>query len=233
MPLLKWFTAFHLMATHSNGISALQLQSQLDLGSYKTAWLLLHKIRRAMVDPNRSKLEGSVEVDETSITFRTKDDPIAGGQGNSPIGKIFVMGAVELADDGKSTGRIRVAPIADHRGDTLKAFIRNEIVPDSKLLTDGAKAYKTAHGYGHHGKTIGKMAAHVFLPWVHRVFSNLKRWAMGTFHGFRKVHIHRYLREFEFRWNRRGNKRQTFDTLLGLATRIGHASERDFINQRV
>jgi len=84
VPLKTWFLAAHFLSTHSNGMSALQLQSKLDLGSYKTAWLLLHKLRRAMVDPERSLLSGAVEVDETTIPYRTKDEPVAGGQGRSP-----------------------------------------------------------------------------------------------------------------------------------------------------
>jgi hypothetical protein len=75
VPLRSWFLAAHLMATHSNGISALQMQAQLGLGSYKTAWLLGHKLRRAMVDPNREPLAGVVEVNEASIPFRTEDEP--------------------------------------------------------------------------------------------------------------------------------------------------------------
>ena len=75
LPLRTWFIAAHLVATHSNGISALQLQAKLEIGSYKAAWLLLHKLRRAMVDPERDPLEGMIEIDETSIAYRTKDDP--------------------------------------------------------------------------------------------------------------------------------------------------------------
>jgi hypothetical protein len=78
--LLNWFQAIYAIASHSNGISALQLQAQLGLGSYKTTWLMLQKLRRAMVDPDRSFLKDIVEVDESDIPYRTKDDPIAGGQ---------------------------------------------------------------------------------------------------------------------------------------------------------
>ena len=77
------------------------------------------------------------------------------------------------------------------------------------------------------------MAAHVLLPWIHRVFSNLKRWLTGTFHGVRKQHLKRYLDEFTFRWNRRRHTTTAFDTLLGLVTRLPHASMRDFVDQRV
>lgn len=76
LPLRTWFLAAHLISTHSNGISALQLQAKLGIGSYKSAWLLLHKLRRAMVDPERDPLEGMIEVDETSIIYRTKEDPM-------------------------------------------------------------------------------------------------------------------------------------------------------------
>ena len=95
LPLKTWFTAIHIVTSHSNGISALQLQAQLGLGSYKSAWLLLTKLRRAMVDPERSLLEDVVEIDETEIALRHKDDPPAGGQGRSSQGKMFVAGAVE------------------------------------------------------------------------------------------------------------------------------------------
>ena len=77
LPLTIWFWAAFLMATHSNGISALQLQNQLGLGSYRTAWMLCAKLRRAMVNPEREPLSGLVEADETIIPFRTKTDPVS------------------------------------------------------------------------------------------------------------------------------------------------------------
>jgi transposase-like protein len=76
LPLKVWFLAAWLVATHQNGISARQLWLQLGLGSYKTAWLLLQKLRRAMVDPDRAPLAGLVEVDETSLPWRTQDTPV-------------------------------------------------------------------------------------------------------------------------------------------------------------
>ena len=102
LPLKTWFLAAHIVATHSNGISALQLQGQLGIGSHKTAWLLLQKLRRAMVDPGRSPLQTLVEIDETEMPFRSKRDRVdqkTGGR--SPVGKIFIVGAVELSDDGQ------------------------------------------------------------------------------------------------------------------------------------
>src|SRR5512132_51718 len=111
LPLTVWFWAAYLMATHSNGIAALQLQKQLGLGSYKSAWLLCAKLRQAMVAPHRSPLAGRVEIDETVIPHRTKTDPPAGGQGRSADGKMLIAGAVEVHDGGP--GRVRLAPIAD------------------------------------------------------------------------------------------------------------------------
>jgi len=100
LPLTIWFWAAFLMATHSNGISALQLQNQLGLGSYRTAWMLCAKLRRAMVNPEREPLSGLVEADETIIPFRTKNDPVVMPAGRSGIGKMLVAGAVEI-DSGK------------------------------------------------------------------------------------------------------------------------------------
>jgi hypothetical protein len=85
--LRTWFEAVHLMTSHSNGISAEQAQAHLRLGSYKTAWLLLHKLRRAMVNPERSLLQGLVEVDETEVPLRSRHDPIA-GYGIPNVGKM-------------------------------------------------------------------------------------------------------------------------------------------------
>ena len=106
LPLTVWFWAADLMATHSNGISALQLQKQLAIGSYRSAWLLAHKLRTSMVEPERNPLSGLVDIDEASLPFRTKDDPPTGGQGRSHDGKMLIVGAIELGD-GNIPGRLR------------------------------------------------------------------------------------------------------------------------------
>ena len=140
LPLRTWFLAAHLVATHSNGISALQLQAKLGIGSYKSAWFLLHRLRKAMVDPNRDPLTGVVEIDEFTIPYRTKNEPVGGGQGRSPIGKLAIAGAVEL-HDGKTPGRIRLATITDYRRDTLHAFVTSTTTKGSMIWTDGNKSY--------------------------------------------------------------------------------------------
>ncbi len=234
--LRKWFQLVHMMTSHSNGISAEQAQAQLGLGSYGTAWLMLQKLRRAMVDPERSKLGGIVEIDETTVPYRTVLDPVAGGQGRSPVGKLAIVCAVELGEDGKPQ-RIRAAPIADYTTATLGAFVRANVADHAVLRTDGNPSYRSlANGpedYRHVPKVVGSMAAHVLLKWVHRAISNAKRWFTGTFHGVRREHLQRYLDEFVFRWNRRRSFSSAFTRLVQLAAHLRPATFRDFVDQLV
>ena len=222
LPLTAWFWAAYFMSTHSNGISALQLQKQLGLGSYKSAWLMCAKLRRAMVDPDRRPLAGLLEVDETTLNYRTKHDPIAGGQGRSQIGKLPVIGAVEVI--GEHPGRLRLATIADYSADSLHDFIKDNVTAGTTTKTDGWSGYPGAPDVTHDPHVIGRMAAHVVLPWIHRMFSNLKRWAMGVYHGLRRKHLQAYLDEFVFRFNRRSSRQATFRRLLGLGLSISPAT---------
>lgn len=228
LPLLTWFLAAHLVATHSNGISALQLREQASIGSYKTAWFLLHRLRKAMVDPERGGLVGVIETDETTIPFRTKDEPVAGGQGRSPIGKMIVVGGVEVYDDG-TPGRIRLRAIPDFKRTTLHGFVEQETVEGSAIWTDGNSAYEGVSGRHHAATVIGQMPAHVFMPWIHRVFSNLKRWGLGTYHGFRRRYLQAYLDEYVFRWNRRKWRDRSFDKLLGIGMRSEPMTYRELV----
>jgi len=216
LPLHVWFWAAFLMATHSNGISALQLQSQLGLGSYKSAWLLAAKLRSAMVNPARALLAGMVEVDETAISCRAKNDPVTGGQGRSHQAKLLVAGGVEVSKDGYP-GRIRLCAINDFSAQSLHGFLKKNVALGATAKTDGWSGYAGAPGIIHDPHTVGPMAAHIVLPWVHRVFSNLKTWALGVYHGLRRKHLQRYLDEFVFRFNRRRNRHAAFGALLGLA----------------
>jgi transposase-like protein len=223
LPLSIWFWAAYLMATHSNGMSALQLQSELGIGSYKTAWLLAMKLRRAMVAPGRTPLGGLVEVDETTIPFRTKDDPPAGGQGRSHDGKLLIAGAVEIKSGKKAKpvlGRVRLATITDYRAETLRAFMKDNIAPGSVAKTDGLASYLDAPDVRHEPHVVGPMAAHIILPAIHRVFSNLKTWTLGVYHGVRRKHLQAYLNEFTFRFNRRKSRHAAFASLIGIAIAI-------------
>lgn len=223
LPLRKWFLAAYLMATHSNGISALQLQSKLGLGNYKTAWLLLHKLRLAMVDPDRTRLSGEVEIDETFVPFRKKSDPLNGGRGRSLIGQMAIIGGVEIVDTYYS-GRIRLERAKNTERETLQNFISTHTEPGTIIKTDGYAGYTNPEGRQHlpinlSGKNAA--AAHIALPWIHRVFSNFKRWAMGTYHGLRDKHVDSYCNEFVFRWNRRRSFQSAVNTILRIGREVG------------
>ena len=146
------------MATHSNGISALQLQRQLALGSYKSAWLMAAKLRRSLVAPDRSMLAGLVEVDETEIVCRSKNDPLTGGGGRSHQGKILVAGAVEVEDGGAGPGRIRLAKCR-LLGRQPACFPQNQSRPwrhrqDRRMVGISRRA-----GVNHDPHVVGNMAA--------------------------------------------------------------------------
>jgi ISXO2-like transposase domain len=175
------------------------------------------KRRRSMGAPSRSLLSGLVEVDETELVCRSKHDPASGGGRRSHQGKILVVGAVEVADSGAGPGRIRRGQIADYSADSLHAFMTVNLAPGATAKTDGWPGYSGAPGVTHEPHVIGKMAAHIVLPWVPRIFSNLKVWARGVYHGLRRQHVQSYLDEFVFRFNRRRTRHAAFRSLLGLA----------------
>lgn len=214
LPLMVWFWAAYLMATHSNGISARHIWRQLGLGSYKSAWLLCAKLRRAMVNPDRALLSVLVEIDETQFPYRTKDDPVTGGCGRSPDGKLQIVAAIEVNDD--KPGRLRLGVIEDGSAGSLHPFITNNVTPGGMVKTDGWSGYLGVRGVNHDPHVVGPMAAHVILPWVHRVFANLKTWALGVYHGLRPHHLQSYLDEFVFRFNRRSTPHAAFRSLLGI-----------------
>ncbi len=218
LPLKVWFTAAWLVATHKNGMSARQLWLQLGLGSYKSAWLLLQKLRTAMVAPGRSPLDGLVEVDETSLPFRS-GTPVEAKPGRSHEGKLLIAGAVEIK--GKGPGRVRLAVIDDYSADALGTFVRTSIAAGSTVVSDGWSGYRNLKDVKHDPKLVGDTPAHLVLPWTHRVFANAKRWALGVYHGLREKHLQAYLDEFVFRFNRRHTPQAAFACLLGLATAIG------------
>src|SRR5438477_2938609 len=89
--------------------------------------------------------------------------------------------------------------------------------PPARRQDDGWPGYPGAAGITHDPHVVGQMAAHIVLPWVHRIFSNLKVWALGVYHGLRRKHLQSYLDEFVFRFNRRRTRHAAFRSLLGIA----------------
>lgn len=198
LPLTTWFRAMWYVTSQKNGASALGVQRVLGLGSYKTAWALLHKLRRAMVRPGRDRLGGTVEVDETYW----------GGEEKGVICRLTekkALIAVAAQEDGKGIGRIRLRHIADLTKTSLHGFIREAVEPGNTVRTDGLNAYRGLEGYRHDRRVQRRQTeGEHLLPRVHRVVSLLKRWLLGTHQGaIGHDHLDYYLDEFTFRFNRR------------------------------
>lgn len=205
-PLRIWFQAMWLITSQKYGGSALGLQRTLGLGSYQTAWAWLHKLRRAMVAPNRKQLHGSVEVDETYIGGSEK----GGKRGRGTENKDIVVIAIEVLSP-KGFGRVRMRRIPDVSGESLVPFICDEVQTGSEILTDGWGGYNDLKKYDFsHKKIILSKSgdpAHVLMPGVHRIASLLKRWLLGIHQGAVKgKHLDYYLDEYTFRFNRRTSK---------------------------
>ena len=137
LPLSAWFTAAYLMTSLKPGISALQLQGQLGLTRFETAWFLLHKLRRAMVNPDRTQLSGTVEVDETWIGG--KQAGLKGGRQRKGRKAIEVVVAVERRE--KSLGRLRLEIIRDDGSETRYDFIKRNVEPGSLIVSDAWQGY--------------------------------------------------------------------------------------------
>ena len=136
LPLTIWFWAAYLMTTDKRGISALLLQRQLGLGCYETAWMMLHKFRRAMVNLEREPLRGEVEVDDTWIGGTQ-----AGLRGSRQLkGRKAALVIVAVEKRGKASGRVRMAVIPDFKSVTLNAFVQQNVAPASTIYTDGSRA---------------------------------------------------------------------------------------------
>lgn len=200
-PLRLWFQVMWWLVGQKSGASALGLNRVLGVGSYKTAWTWLHKLRRAMVRPGRELLNGDVEVDETFV------GGVEEGGGRRHIGnKALVAIAAEIR--GPLIGRIRMKRIKDASAETLMEFVRECVAKGGAIVSDGLQSYRALPdaGYRHRRRVIegsGKRA-HKVLPRVHRVAALLKRWLLGTHQGaVSREHLDYYLDEFTFRFNRR------------------------------
>lgn len=198
LPLSVWLRAIWHVASQKNGVSALGLQRVLGLGSYKTAWAMLQKLRRAMVRPGRERLQGVVEVDETYWGA-----PEPGLIGRLTENKALIIVGAEV--DGRGIGRVRLRRIPNLSKDSLHGFIKEAIEPGSTFRTDGLSTYEGLEGYVHDQRIQrGQPEGEHLSPRVHRVVSLLKRWLMGTHQGaVQHEHLDYYLDEFTFRFNRR------------------------------
>jgi transposase-like protein len=204
--LARWFLAIDLVSSRKGGISAVELQRQLGLRSYQTAWTWLHKLRRAMVRPGREPLSEQVEADETYVGG---SEP--GKRGRGAGGKTVVAGAVESGRGkrrGRRLGRLRLAAVGDASRASLEGFLAAHLARPAAVTTDGWTGYGGlgAQGWQHEAITLSASwgDAALRLPAIHLVFSLAKRWLLGTHQGaVRPKHLPAYLDEFVFRFNRR------------------------------
>ena len=216
LPLALWFWSAYLVSTHAPGISALQLRRQLGINRYETAWMILHKLRRAMVAPERQPLTGEVEVDEGFLGGR--DTELRGGRQRD--GKPLVAVAVEVRGNG--SGRLRLQLLPDASAASLTGFVSSSVAAGATVHTDGWLGYSRLSAAGFEHQTHIQRARfpdrQFVLPRAHRALSNLKTWLQGTHHGVSPKHLPVYLDEFVFRHNRRRTPLAGFQTLLGLGT---------------
>jgi transposase-like protein len=213
--LTLWFWAAYLVATHTPGMSAVQLQRQLGISRYETAWLILQKLRRAMVAPEREPLNGEVEIDETLVGGRHSER--TGGRQRE--GKALVGVAVEVR--GQGSGRLRLMHLPNATGPTLERFVTASIARGTIVHTDGWTGDNGLTGLGYDHRPIKQHRRlpdeRKLLPRAHRATANLKTWLQGTHRGVSHEHLQVYLDEFVFRHNRRRSPHAAVQTLLGLA----------------
>src|SRR3954469_21716200 len=147
---------------------------------------------------------------------------LLGDRLHAPRAALLVAGAVEIR--GKRPGRIRLAVIGDCSAVALGAFVAGNVEEGGTVGSDGWSGYAKLKDVKHAPRVLGDAPAHAVLPWVHRVFANAKRWALGVYHGLRPAHLQAYLDEFVFRFNRRHNPVAAFDRLLGLGLTLAPAT---------
>lgn len=236
-PLTVWFTACWLFASGKDGISALSLKRSLEIGSYQTAWAMLHRLRSVLIRPGRDRLAGTVEVDETYIGGQEPGRP-----GGRARGKKVLTGIAVEVKEPRGFGRCRMLPLADGSGPSLHRFVQDYVEPGATVITDGWQGYRGIDKLGYvHDRRSQRAAraagedANKLLPGVHRVASLAKRWLLGTYQGsVDDAHLASYLNEFVFRFNRRRSRSRgmVFYRVLELAVAHDPVRYRDIIATR-
>ena len=197
-PLVKWFWAIWLVSQDKGGISAMRLAKQLRLG-YRTAWTILHKLRKAMRERDaRYTLTGSIEMDDAFFGGAASGKR---GRGAPNKSKVVVM----VEDEGERAGYLAMKVVPTVNAEQIQAAAEAKIQPGQDIHTDGLHAYRVLErtGHHHHPQVVPPKQASEILPWVHIVISNAKRYLLGTFHGVSPKYLQAYLDEFSYRFNRR------------------------------
>jgi transposase-like protein len=205
IPLRHWCYAFWAACASKKGVSAKQIQRMTGV-SYKSALFLMHRIRWAMAPANEmdgGPLSGTAETDETYVGGKPRRKGVRRSGRPNRKDKAPVLGMVER------NGRLRLRHVADLKAPQLRGAIREHIARSSRLITDEYNLYTTVGREfegGHETVThsAGEYArGDVHTNTIESVFALLKRGLTGTFHSVSRKHLHRYLSEFEFRYNSR------------------------------
>lgn len=233
-PLTVWFAACWTFATQKDGISALGLQRALEIGSYPTAWAMLHRLRSVLVRPGRDRLTGTVEVDETYVGG--EEVGLRGGRARGK--KELVAVAIEVKEP-RGYGRCRMEILPDASAASLHPFVARHVEPGTRLVTDAWRGYSgiRAKGYTHEPRSQRAARARGenpgdLLPGVHLAISLAKRWLLGTHQGaVDPAHLQSYLNEFSFRFNRRRSRSRglVFYRVLELAVAHDPVRYRDLV----
>jgi transposase-like protein len=208
LPIKTWFWAIFLMATDKRGSSATYLSTALKI-RYKSAWLLLQKLRSAMGNRDaRYLLDGIVEFDDTYF-----GGPGTGGKRGRGTSKTKVLVAVSK-DGGGKPKHLKMRVVPNLKGKTVGAFAKEVIAENSIVETDAYHSYRKSleEKFNHDWQVYD--ADSEMLVWLHTIVSNAKSFVQGTFHGLDELHLQRYLDEFCWRFNRRKRTDKIFFDLL-------------------
>jgi len=202
IPLRKWFRAIWLVTNQKNGINAKELQMNLRLASYKSAWMVLGKMRKAMVREKEDILSGKVEVDEVYFGKRRSRQKSRSCEEDR---NILIMVMVQFSDVTRHR-RIRLLRVDDASAETLEKVIKKAVKEKSEIQTDGLGSYKRLENLGYIHKVIRERTAvgYDLLPYCNRISVNLKKWLTDVYRGnVSNEHLDYYLDEFTFRYNHR------------------------------
>lgn len=208
VPLRKWFWAIFLVGTDKRGCSAKRLEKLIGV-HYATAWLMIHKIRRAMKDRDALyKLSNFIEMDDSYF-----GGSVSGKRGRGAANKSAVVVAVER--HGSSAGYAAMEVVESMHSKHLKAFALRTVEEKQTIHTDDYPSYNVLDvSFDHLGETVKPYEAMEKLPWVHILIGNVKNFIRGTYHGVSHKHLQSYLSEFCYRFNRRFNQLLITDRLL-------------------